>query len=306
LKILIIGLGSIGKKHVNAILSLYPDAQIFALRSISSSDQYLNVINIFHKEEIPTDLSFILISNITSSHEHTINEVIELNCPLFIEKPVLSDLSNANQLSTKIKESKVTTYIACNLRFHPAIEFTKQYLAAELPRINEVNIYCGSYLPEWRPGIDFRKIYSAKAEEGGGVHLDLIHEIDYCTWLFGFPTETISLMSNKSSLEISSVDNARFIFKYPEFNIGMNLNYYRRDAKREIEIVTDNDTLIVDLLKNKVSSAKTGEVFFERNLNLLETYENQMKYFINCIQSNESPMNDFNYSVEVLKLAINE
>lgn len=306
MKILIIGLGSIGKKHVNAILSLYPLAQIFALRSNSPCDQYLNVINIFDKKDIPKDLSFIIISNITSFHEQTINEMIGLYCPLFIEKPVLSNLNNFKQLSDKIHENSIQTYIACNLRFHPALKFIKHYIEVNHPRINEVNIYSGSYLPDWRPGKDFRTIYSANDEEGGGVHLDLIHEIDYCTWLFGFPIESINMKTNNSSLQISAVDNARYFFKYPYFTVGIVLNYFRKDAKRQIEIITENETIVIDIIKNKVHSSTNNQNLFEIDFNILETYEHQMKYFIDCIQAKERTMNDFDYAVEVLKLAIHE
>jgi predicted dehydrogenase len=306
LKILIIGLGSIGKKHVNAILSLYPLAQIFALRSNSPCDQYLNVINIFDKKDIPKDLSFIIISNITSFHEQTINEMIGLNYPLFIEKPVLSNLNNFKQLSDKIHENSIQTYIACNLRFHPALQFIKHYIEVNHPRINEVNIYSGSYLPDWRPGKDFRKIYSANEEEGGGVHLDLIHEIDYCTWLFGFPVESISMKTNNSSLHISAVDNARYFFKYLDFTAGIVLNYFRKDAKRQIEIITENETIVIDIIKNKVHTSTNNQNLFENDFNILETYEHQMKYFIDCIQAKQRTMNDFDYAVEVLKLAIHE
>ena len=306
MKILIIGLGSIGKKHVNAILSLYPIAQIFALRSNSLCDQYLNVINIFDKKDIPKNLSFIIISNITSFHEQTINEMIALNCPLFIEKPVLSNLNNFKQLSDKIHENSIQTYIACNLRFHPALKFIKHYIEVNHPRINEVNIYSGSYLPDWRPGKDFRTIYSANDEEGGGVHLDLIHEIDYCTWLFGFPIESINMKTNNSSLHISAVDNARYFFKYPDFTAGIVLNYFRIDAKRQIEIITENETIVIDIIKNKVHSSTNNQNLFENDFNIIETYEHQMKYFIDCIQAKERTMNDFDYAVEVLKLAIHE
>ena len=304
MKILIIGLGSIGKKHVIAILSLYPQAQIFALRSSSSCEQYLNVINIVDKKDIPTDLTFIIISNITIAHEQTIHEMIGLNCPLFIEKPVLSNLNNVKQLGDTINENSIQTYIACNLRFHPALQFIKQYIVVNHPRINEVNIYSGSYLPDWRPGKDFRTIYSANIEDGGGVHLDLIHEIDYCSWLFGFPIESINMKTNNSSLHISAIDNARYFFKYSKFNVGITLNYFRRDPKRLIEIVIETDTIVVDLLKNKVTSLTNNEILFENNFNILETYEHQMKYFISCIQTRERTMNDFDYAVEVLKLAI--
>ena len=306
MKILIIGLGSIGKKHVNAILKLYPLSKIYALRSRSSCDQYLNVINIFDKKDIPTDLSFIIISNITSSHEDTINEMIGLKCPLFIEKPVLSNLINSKKMSGYINENTIQSYIACNLRFHPTLQFIKDFIENSRPRINEVNIYSGSYLPDWRPGKDFRKIYSANVEDGGGVHLDLIHELDYCSWLFGFPIESINMKTNKSSLDISSIDNARYLFKYSLFTVGITLNYFRRNAKRQIEIVTETDTIVGDLLKNKVISLNTNEILFDNKFDILETYERQMKYFISCIQTKEKTMNDFDHAVEVLKLAIHE
>lgn len=305
MKILIVGLGSIGKKHVDAILSLYPSAQIFALRSVKDSEPYRQVINIYNKQKIPEKLTFIIIATITSEHEAAIHELMEFNCPLFIEKPVLSELNNAVEISGKLQQRSIVSYVACNLRFHPSLQFVKDYLDKHQPRINEVNIYCGSYLPDWRPNQNYRTNYSAHVDRGGGAHLDLIHEIDYCSWLFGFPDKALSVKTNTSSLTISAVDQARFIYSYPLFTVGITLNYFRRDAKRQLEIITDTDTLIVDLLTNTVQTVLDGKILFHEKLNMLDTYKRQIKYFIDCIQSNIQPMNDFDYSIKVLKLAVN-
>lgn len=306
MKVLIVGLGSIGRKHVDGILIFFPSAQIYALRSGSNKDIYRTVENIYDKSKIPNDIDFIIISNITDKHADTILDMIEYNRPLFIEKPVLSNISKANEISNRLNQRGIKNYVACNMRFHPAIEFIKNYIRRENLRINELNIYCGSYLPDWRPGKDFRSVYSANTSMGGGVHLDLIHEIDYCCWIFGFPNSSKSLRMNQSSLEIDAVDSARYIFTYPKFNACISLNYYRRDAKRQIEIITSNDTLVVDLLQNQVSSNVSGEILFKSELRIIDTYSRQIKYFIERIQSEETFMNNFDFAVNVLKLTIHE
>ncbi|MDB4291357.1 Gfo/Idh/MocA family oxidoreductase [Cyclobacteriaceae bacterium] len=304
--ILIIGLGSIGKKHVDAIYALKLEVTIYALRGGSSMDFYREVINISSVDEIQKKIDFIVVSNITSAHEATITSVFELQCPIFIEKPVLSDFENASRISGKLKEKNILTYVACNLRFHSGLQFLKKYLDEKKPRINEVNIYCGSYLPDWRSGIDFRKSYSANFDQGGGVHLDLIHELDYCTWLFGFPEKATSIKRDVSSLSINAVDNAKFEFSYTNFTAGINLNYYRRDAKRTLEVVTSEDSILLDLRSNIIQSLLTGNIIYNEAFEIKETYMKQMRYFINVINSNKRTINDFDYAVKILKLANDE
>lgn len=306
MNILIIGLGSIAKKHVSVIREIIPKAEIYALRLSIDSESYENVHNIYSIDQLKISPDFIIISNPSQIHSDAILQALEFNKPLFIEKPVLSYLAGSDEILGELERRKIISYVACNLRFHPALQFLKQYLNETNPRINEVNIYCGSYLPDWRPGKDFRKIYSSDANMGGGVHLDLIHELDYCAWLFGMPEQVISQKRNRSSLNISSIDSARFLLSYSKFTIGITLNYYRRDLKREIEIVSENDTLVVDLVNNRIESRITGEIIFEELFDIRETYKKQLKYFISFIQQNKQPMNSFADGIAVLKIALHE
>ena len=304
MNILIIGLGSVAKKHVLAIRQLQPDAVLYALRSGYDSENHDNIYNIYSLNEINIIPDFILIANPTALHEEFIVKCLKFGCPLFIEKPVLNTLKNADAIIRLIKKSGVNTYVACNMRFHPAIKFLKSYMELNNLTINEVNIYSGSYLPEWRQGRDFRTIYSAHAGMGGGVHLDMIHELDYCVWLFGAPDNVKSEKRSVSSLNISSIDFTQFTMSYPAFVANVTLNYYRRDAKREIEILTPDDTLKVDLISNQINWKLADICLFKEEFNMIETYKHQMSYFINCIQNRQQPMNDIAFGVKILKVAL--
>ena len=287
MKVLIIGLGSIALKHIKALQELYPSVVIYALRRKGELSKKLEgVIEIFDMDEIAVDtLSFILISNPTSVHYDTIQKVIRYKKPLFIEKPIFGTLSKeANDLVMEVERQGISTYVACNLRFLESIAKTKELLVGK--RVNEVNVYCGSYLPDWRPNVDFRKVYSANKEMGGGVHIDLIHELDYVYWLFGTPIHTQFFFSNKSSLNITAYDYANYLWEYDDFSVSVVLNYYRRDSKRTLEILTDEGTYLVDLLRNNISY--NDEIVFQSSQLSLETYTAQMQFFVEEILNKQN------------------
>ncbi len=304
LKVLIIGLGSIGRKHVNALMQLEQRFEIYALRSNSSAAEYPNVTNIFSLDTLTTAPDFFIVSNPTSLHSKTIKTLIDFGKPIFIEKPSVMYLHEGQIIAEELAEKNLTTYVACNLRFLEVLKFTKTYLQEKNPRINEVNIYGGSYMPDWRPQQNFREIYSANKEMGGGIHLDFIHEIDYLYWFLGTPKQKYSILRSTSSLKISAVDYANYIFLYEKFTASVILNYYRKDRKRYCEIVCEEGTLFIEIEK--------GKVYFNQNLifttqqTILDTYSAQMKYFIHCIMQKNKPMNDFSESVEVLKMCLND
>ena len=305
MKVLIIGLGSIALKHIKALQELYPSVVIYALRRKGELSKGIKgVIEIFDINEIDIDsIDFILISNPTSVHYDTIQKIIRYKKPLFIEKPLFDALSKeAKELITEVEKQEITTYVACNLRFLESIAKTKELVVGR--RVNEVNVYCGSYLPDWRPNVDFRKVYSANKEMGGGVHIDLIHELDYVYWLFGAPIHTQSFFSNKSSLNITAYDYANYLWEYDDFSVSVVLNYYRRDSKRTLEILTDEGTYLVDLLKNTISY--NDKLIFQSNQSLLQTYTAQMQFFVGEILNKQIKFNTIVEANKVLELCLQE
>jgi len=304
MKILIVGLGSIGKKHIQAIQAAIPNNEIFALRSEKKAEKYLEVINIYTFDEVKSiDFDFVIIANPTSAHKKTIAQMIEYGFPMFIEKPVYSSLDLEEEIKT-IKKNKILTYVACNLRFLDCIKFVKDKLSTQTKRLNEVNVYCGSYLPDWRPGTDFRETYSANDKLGGGVHIDLIHELDYIYWLFDKPNDVKRTFKNQSSLLISSFDYANYILDYNGFCVNIVLNYYRRDAKRSLELIFADETWNIDLLKNKITC--NNKTIFSSKQQIADTYQIQMDYFSNCVREKADTFNTISNAYAVLKICLDE
>lgn len=303
MKVLIIGLGSIAKKHITALKEIVPQPEVFALRSNKNSTITESVSNLYSYDEVQNqNFDFAIISNPTIKHKDTIDKLVQFKIPLFIEKPVHSSTDIAEQIK-KIEKAKIKTYVACNLRFLETIQYLKEQLSTlKNKRLNEVNVYCGSYLPEWRPGTNFRENYSANVENGGGVHLDLIHELDYIYWFFGNPLEIRRFFSNQSGLNITAYDYANYLLKYEGFSVNIILNYFRRDAKRSIELVFNDETWFADLLKNDIRSK--NDIIFASNQKVIDTYKLQMQYFINSLKNNTMPFNTIKEGYDVLKICL--
>lgn len=302
MKILVIGFGSIAKKHMAAMDSIESNVVWYALRSSKAAVAIDGVKSIYDKSEIPS-VDFILISNPTSLHLEAVKWAIKLNKPLMIEKPLFHELSEEGaDLVREISKSTIKTYIACNMRFHPIIRYLKHSL--DTLDIIELNIYCGSYLPDWRPNVDYRNVYSAKKELGGGVHLDLIHEIDYVNYLLGPPEKVSSYVKKKSNLEINSPDIAHYIMEHPNVSTFITLNYYRRNPKRTIEVVMSQDTWTADLLKGTITNGN-DEVIFSNTLSVLTTYKSQMKHMVDVVKGNTKSLNTIEESYQTLKHCLN-
>lgn len=302
MKVLIIGLGSIAKKHIAAMRNISDDFEIYALRSSQNSRHVYGVVDLYSWHEvISIPLDFAVISNPTAEHKHALEMIVDLGIPLFIEKPLYHNLDIKN-IVDMISSKGILTYVACNLRFLPCIQFIKQYLANNTIRVNEVNAYCGSYLPNWRPEEDFHDIYSVKPELGGGVHLDLIHEIDYVYWLFEKPIKVNKVFSNKSSLNITAIDYANYCLEYEKFNANIVLNYFRKDSKRTLEIVSEQGTFDVNLLTDTI--LLNGKEVFRSNEHIIDTYPKQMAYFISCMKEKQNSFNTIQEAYNVLQICL--
>lgn len=302
--VLIEGLGSISRKHISALRAIVPEVRIYALRSQSKATLEKGVINVYDYSQLEEKPNFIIISNITQKHRLSIENAMKLDVPLMIEKPVLPSLTPSDFiLGRRLKESNIKTYVACNLRFLDVLQYLKRYVDKEKVTINEVNVYCGSYFPEWRPNRNYKEVYSAQKGEGGGIHLELIHEMDYTLWLFGIPNLLSFHTSSKSSIDIESCDYAHYLLEYPTFIASITLNFYRREIKRTIEIIFENETWIVDLINGNIRDGQ-GKLIYQSSQQVIETYSLQMKHMIDVANGKSDSINTFQDALNVLKLSL--
>jgi predicted dehydrogenase len=309
MKVLIVGLGSIAKKHIRSLKEIDASIEVFALRSTKQSESFPEVIDVFElSSDLMSKIDFAIVSNPSSFHVETIKRLCTIkSIPIMVEKPLCTSQEQISELWDLINLGNVRGYVACNLRFHPALIFFKDFMSKNTHRVLEVNSYCGSYLPDWRPDTDYRESYSSKSTLGGGVELDLIHELDYITWLFGLPSDLERYSRKISELEISSHDYTHYVLSYPGFSGHITLNYYRRVPKRTLEVVFENQVLRVDLLRCEVINLENEQILFQQDdFNFLDTYTSQMNYFLTEVLQKSNYMNTFDEALRVTSLALIE
>lgn len=198
----------------------------------------------------------VVIANETGQHHGTLAKLAELGYTktVLVEKP----LFNCSQAF--VPRSFQNVFVAYNLRFHPVIQRLKTLLRGE--DIISVQAYAGQYLPDWRPGSDYRGSYSASAEQGGGVLRDLSHELDYLTWMLGGWERVAALGGHMSRLDISSDDVFALMLVTCSCPIvTLQMNYLDRLARRNLIINTEKHTIEADLIKGVITMDREIESF---------------------------------------------
>lgn len=304
LKICFVGIGSIAKRHIFNIKNYLNEdysCQIDAYRSSNSSldeniSKYItNEYNDFN--DVPKDYDAIFITNPTRFHYDTLKLFKDNSDNFFIEKPIV----DSKDIDMDFDEFKSKTcYVACPLRHGNVIKYLKDNL--DLNKVNSVRSICSTYLPEWHPDEDYRSSYSAKKELGGGVSIDLIHEWDYLTYLFGMPEEVHSILDKVSNLEIDTEDISVYIAKYEDMLLELHLDYFGRYPIRELMVFKDDETIIGDIFNNKIINKNTGEIIdFNEKRNDYQVEE--LKYFFNLINNKTKNINDIDNALSVMRLA---
>lgn len=236
-----VGLGSIGKRHLANLHTVAKERgltiTVEALRhdnAIPLDVHTLSLLNreLFRKEDLGHyDLMFIC--NPSQLHYETLRHLNDRANRFFIEKPVFTTALTADSLQPFEHENKY--YIACPLRHTKTFATLKEFV--EQNPVYAVRAICSSYLPDWRPAVDYRTLYSATADSGG-VAVDLIHEFDYLLSLFGMPEKSKLVAQKVSHLEIASNDVAAFLAQYPDKMLELHLDYFGRTPQRYCEVYT--------------------------------------------------------------------
>ena len=176
-----VGLGSIGTRHLNNVrvfLDARGDTYTIDLYRHKLQDclpdgvhmQYLYGEELSDKQQY----DIVFVTNPTSMHEEAVRKFIGHARAFFIEKPVFGTSDVDEELLSQL--DGIPNYVACPLRYNPVLQYVKEKI--NLEEVFAVRAISSSYLPEWRPGQDYRQCYSAHRDMGGGVGIDLIHEWD--------------------------------------------------------------------------------------------------------------------------------
>lgn len=314
MRALVVGCGSAGKRHIENLITLQDIEKVFIYTNI---DYCLN--NFANKEKLELvsslknlNVSFAIIANETYKHLETAMLLANHGIHLFIEKPISHNLKNMTLLRKTIKNNNLKVYIGYNLRFLGIIKFIKELLSKKaLGDIYFAKIEVGKYLPLWRQGMTCKQSYSIHKGKGGGVSLDLSHEIDYMRYLFGDPSRWSVIKTKVGNVTIDSDDLFEGIFLYPGgFICNVHMDYLQVEPKRELRIAGSKSLLICDLINKNMTireNGKGGESTFNdaEMFNINSTYYDELVHFIDAIQHDFKPCITLEDGISVLHLLQN-
>lgn len=299
-----VGMGSIGRRHLSNLTQIINEegsqASIDLYRNSLHNELPQDIISLTKNqfllsEPITKHYNCVFITNPTSLHKSTIRRFRNNTDSFFIEKPVFDSISED---TSEFKDLKA--YVASPLRYNPVLQYIKQNL--DLSKVISVRAMSSSYLPEWRPGQDYRTSYSAHADMGGGVDIDLVHEWDYLSWIFGMPTECYGIAGKFSNLEIDSYDTAIYIARNNKITFELHLDYFGRKAQRTLDIFTHDDTIRCDILNGSISFLKENRILnFNNERNNFQLAE--IKHFLNIINDLTPNDSTIQHANQILKLS---
>ena len=276
LKILISGLGSIGLKHAKIVKEIFPscDLVFYSKRKINNYKKIYDV-----KDIINFNPDYIIISSYTSEHIKQLKFFNKLfsNKKIFVEKPLYENLYNKNIIL------KNRIYVGYNLRFHPLIKLIRKLTYNKI--LWNYQVFCGSYLPNWR-NTNYSISSSSKKKYGGGVLLDLSHEIDYSRLIIGNFQILNSISKKISKLKIETNDLLLINGKYKKTYIHISLNYFSRFNLRQIIIDGKDISICADLNLNKAEIYIKGRKYnYQSKTKMEDTYYDMHKSILNNTKS---------------------
>lgn len=299
---LIVGLGSIGKRHVRIVRELFPKINITVLRHNQCDENNMGVDSCVTtiEDAIARKPQVAIIANPATMHLEVAMQLAKNNIHLLIEKPIAISSQGVQELINLCEQKQLVLMTAYNLRFMPSLmELQKQLQKNKIGRIFSIKSEVGQNLPSWRPDQDYRKSVSAQKKLGGGVLSELSHEIDYISWIFG-PIEWVkSHISKVSNLEVDVEDNANIILGFggkldKEFSATLNMDFIRQDITRMCTVIGELGTLrwngVLGTLHLYTEETHKWKLLFSSLTERDYTYKEEFKHFISSIESKKTTL----------------
>jgi predicted dehydrogenase len=300
---LIVGHGSIGKRHLRLARALMPDADIRVLRHQDSAavPEFANGCFSRLEDAISFAPQIVVIANPATFHLDAAQPLARTGAHLLVEKPLSATLDGVSRLLNTCRELGTVMTIGYNLRFLPSLQRFRNLLSQNaIGRILSVRCEIGQYLPSWRPDADYRQGVSARKELGGGALLELSHEIDYLRWIFGEIDWVKATLSRQSTLEIDVEDTAHLILGFVPGADGrrligtLNLDFIRHDTTRICTAIGEEGSLRWNGLTGSVERFDPGasrwrEIFCHQGRRD-DSYLEEWRNFVECISGQAAPL----------------
>jgi predicted dehydrogenase len=330
MKILIIGLGSIGQRHLRNLRALLgDDVEILAYRVRKLSHVITPTMQIDGDRDVEreyrvrvfADLELALeekpdiafICNPSGLHVPVALACVRGGCDLFVEKPLSDSVAGLPELQALVEKQARVVMVGYQYRFHPCFLRLREIVEKGLlGNLLAVRATVGEYLPGFHRYEDYRQGYAARADLGGGVILSQIHEFDYLYSLFGKAKRLFSIGGHWSNLEIDVEDVASTLmeceFAGRPLPVHLQQDYLQRPPQRQCEVIGDAGKAILDFPTLSVTlygvERNVADRFACEQLDRNQLFILEMQHFLDCVKTRTKPVVDLGDGMWSLKLAL--
>jgi predicted dehydrogenase len=293
MNILIVGGGSIGKRHLQNLKKLGHN-QIWVLkRKVDSEFEQEHNVKVITSFEEARKLNFdcLFVATPTSLHNESLQFAVEQKLHVFMEKPLIQDEVGLDKTKEILKSYDKIFFIGFMLRFHPLVIKVKEIIdSKKLGEVFNARLEFGNYLPYWHPWEDYKISYASRKKLGGGVINTITHELDLIQYFFGQPKSIYCQASNFRKLDIEVEENCEAIFEYDDKVVSLHLDYLQKDYDRNIKILCEEGKIIWNWHENqvKISLHKSDPEIIELNdFDVNQLYIDELKSFFHLINENK-------------------
>ncbi len=312
-KILIAGLGSIGRRHLRNLMAL-SESDVVLLRSHRATLPEDDLAGYPVETDLQTALrkhqpKAVIVANPTALHLEVAIPAAEAGCAILLEKPISHSLDGVDKLKAAVQRSGSRVLTGFQFRFHPGmLTARKLILDGEIGRLISAHVHFGEYLPAWHPWEDYRTSYAARADLGGGVVLTQCHALDYLPWLVGRVESVWGFTAKLSDLDVNVEDTAEIGLRFAGGRLGsLHLDYNQQPPSHHFELIGTQGSLQCDLSDGAVQvyRAAKGEwqayplpQSWERNVMFME----EMKHFMAVARGETEPSCTLDDGIRVMQL----
>ena len=264
--VLLVGLGSIGQRHLQVIRTAMPQAKIMVLRhsAVLENATLADFTTSSFSDVQEFQPQFAVLANPASLHAEMARPLLAMGCHILIEKPLATNPTDGQAIYAAAQAKGCTVQVGYNLRYQPSLQFFRDRIHQGcVGRVLSIRCEVGQHLESWRADTDYRQGVSARRELGGGVLLELSHELDYLTWIFGRIDWASAWLGKQSDLEIDVEDTAHLVLGFQSGEAfppvaSLSLDFIRCDTTRRCVAIGENGSLAWDAVKGTVEACLKG------------------------------------------------
>lgn len=318
--ILFIGLGGAGQRHLRILRKLLPENKFIGLRKTKKTPLLNPDFTIDHSQTLEEKYSIKVIEdeNHIANYEPKLTIIStptsflskysqiahKIGSNVFVEKPGIASYEEYKKIKNIFKKSSLTYNVGFQRKFDPLYIKLKEIISSLiLGKIISVKVEVSSYVPEWHPYEDYKKLYACRSELGGGVLLTESHEIDMICDLLGQPKKIDSKLIKNSKYKLDIYDTAFIKIDFDQIKVEFDLSLFRKPLSRKLNFEFEKGNISYDVnLGSLVINSKKGKKVKNLTPNNDELFLNQAKKLIKLENNNKKLLSNLKNVSKIIDL----